>query len=172
VMGKVNAARVPWVAVLVQSIIVGVISVAVYMIIPYIAGTNPANLANLMYYILFASITVIWCISMIFQFIDIIVVRYKYHEAFAGVRLAPDWVFYLASLLGLLACGVGLYATVSAPWVPSLINITGWDTWIGGIVVVSLIAATTIYFIGHARIRDDVTDEQAIAASVGSAQKA
>src|SRR5713101_512996 len=171
VIGKVNAARVPWVAVLVQSIIVAVIAIAVYIVIP-LFSTNSGNLANLMYYILFASITVIWCISMIFQFIDIIVVRYKYHEAFAGVRLAPDWVFYLASLLGLLASGVGLYATVSAPWVPTLIDAKGWDTWIAGIVVVSLIAATTIYFIGHARIRDDVTDEQAIAASVGSAQKA
>jgi glutamate:GABA antiporter len=168
VMSKVNAARVPWVAVLVQSIIVAVIAIVVYMVIPYIAGTNPANLANLMYYILFASITVIWCISMIFQFIDVIVIRYKYHEAFKTARLAPDWVFYLASVVGLLASGVGLYATVTAPWVPSLIDTRGWDIWIAGIVVVSLIAATTIYFLGHARIRDDVTDEQAIAASLGS----
>lgn len=172
VMSKVNAARVPWVAVLVQSIIVAVIAVAVYMVIPYISGTNPANLANLMYYILFASITVIWCFSMIFQFIDIIVIRYKYHEAFTGARLAPDWVFYLASLLGLLASGVGLYATVSAPWVPTLINLGPWDIWIAAIVVLSLIAAATIYFIGHARIRDDVTDEQAIAASMGTVEGA
>jgi amino acid transporter len=169
VMSKVNAARVPWVAVLVQSIIVAVIAIVVYMIIPYIAGTNPANLANLMYYILFASITVIWCISMIFQFIDVIVIRYKYHEAFKTVRLAPDWVFYLCSVVGLLASGVGLYATVTAPWVPSLINTSGWDIWIAGIVVVSLIAASAIYFLGHARIRDDVTDEQAIAVAMGSA---
>jgi amino acid transporter len=115
VMSKVNAAHVPWVAVLVQSIIVAVIAVVVYMIIPYVAGTNPANLANLMYYILFAAITVIWCFSMIFQFIDIIVIRYKYHETFVSARLAPDWVFYLCSVLGLLASGIGLYATVSAP---------------------------------------------------------
>jgi glutamate:GABA antiporter len=168
-MGKVNAVRVPWVAVLVQSIIVAVLAVAIYMVIPYIAGTNPADLANLMYFILFASITVIWCFSMIFQFIDVIVIRYKYHEAFAGARLAPDWVFYLASLLGLLASGVGLFATVSAPWVPTLIDAKGWDVWIAGIVILSLIAATVIYLIGHARIRDDVTDEQAIATSVGRA---
>jgi hypothetical protein len=120
-----------------------------------------------MYYILFASITVIWCISMIFQFIDIIVIRYKYHETFTTARLAPDWVFYLCSVVGLLASGVGLYATVTAPWVPTLIDVTGWDIWIAAIVVLSLIAATVIYFLGHARIRDDVTDEQAIAASVG-----
>src|SRR6266567_4670560 len=125
VMGKVNAARVPWMAVLVQSIIIAVIAIVVYMVIPYISGANPANLANVMYYILFASITVIWCISMIFQFIDVIVIRYKYHEAFKTVRLAPDWVFYLASLLGLLASGVGLYAPVTAPWVPSLIDTGG-----------------------------------------------
>lgn len=169
VMSRVNAARVPWVAVLVQSIIVAIIAVAVYMIIPYISGTNPANLANLMYYILFAAITVIWCISMIFQFIDIIVIRYKYHEAFIGARLAPDWVFYLCSIVGLLASGVGLYATVTAPWVPSLIDAVGWDIWIAAIVVLSLIAAAAIYFVGHARIRDDVTDEQAIAEATGAA---
>src|SRR5712692_7331916 len=169
VMSKVNAARVPWVAVLVQSIIVSVIAIVVYMIIPYIAGTNPANLANLMYYILFASITVIWCISMIFQFIDVIVIRFKYHEAFKTVRLAPDWVFYLCSVVGLLASGVGLYATVTAPWVPSLIDVVGWDVWIAAIVVVSLIVASVIYFVGHATIREDVSDAEAIAEATGAA---
>lgn len=170
VMSKVNAARVPWVAVLVQSIIVAVIAVVVYMIIPYIIpGSHPADLANVMYYILFASITVIWCISIIFQFIDVIVIRFKYHEVFADTRLAPDWVFYLCSVVGLLASGIGLYATVSAPWVPSLIDPVSWDIWITAIVVVSLATAAAIYFIGHARIRDDETDEQVIADAIGTA---
>jgi amino acid transporter len=172
VMSKVNAARVPWVAVLVQSIIIAVIAIAVYMVIPYIGQSNPGNVATLMYYILFASITVIWCISMIFQFIDIIIIRYKYHDTFTTARLAPDWVFYLCSAVGLLASGVGLYATVTAPWVPTLINTGPWDLWIAGIVVISLIAATIIYFLGHARIRDDVTDEQAIAVSMGTTESA
>ncbi|MBV9228051.1 MAG: APC family permease [Chloroflexi bacterium] len=173
VMSKVNSSRVPWVAVLVQSIIVAVLAVAIYMIAPYvIPGTKPADLANVMYYILFASLTVIWCFSMLFQFVDIIVIRYKYHETFTGARLAPDWVFYLCSLLGLLASGVGLYATVSAPWVPTLIDTVRWDVWIGAIVILSLIVAAIIYFVGHARIRDDVTDEQAIATAMGTAEKA
>ena len=170
VMSKVNSARVPWVAVLVQSIIIAVIAIAVYMVIPYIGQSNPTNVQTIMYYILFASITVIWCISIIFLFIDIIVIRYKYHETFISERLAPDWVFYLCSVVGLLASGVGLYATVTAPWVPTLIDLRGWDIWIAGIVVVSLVAATVIYFLGHARIRDDVTDEQAMAVSMGSAE--
>jgi amino acid transporter len=169
-MSKVNAARVPWVAVLMQSIIVAIIAIVVYIIVPYTAASTTAsraNLATLMYYIIFAAITVIWCISMIFQFIDIIVIRYRYHEAFTGSRLAPDWVFYLCSVVGGLASIVGLLTTVYAPWVPTLITTGPWDIWIGAIVVVSLIAAAVIYFIGHARIRDDVTDEQAIAHAMG-----
>ena len=107
--------------------------------------------------------------SLIFQFIDIIVVRYKYHEAFTGARLAPDWVFYLCSVVGLLASGVGLYATVTAPWVPSLIDVVRWDAWLAGITVLSLIVATVIYFVGHATIREDVSDAEAIADATGAA---
>ncbi len=168
-MSKVNAARVPWMAVLVQSIIVAVLAVAIYMVLPYvIPGTNPADVANLMYYIIFAAITVIWCISIIFQFVDVIVIRNKFHEAFIGTRLVPDWAFYLCIVLGLLACGVGLYATVSAPWVPSLIAVGPWDIWIIAITILSLAVAVIIYFVGHARIDANVTDEEVIAAAVGT----
>ncbi|GHO98575.1 hypothetical protein KSF_086230 [Reticulibacter mediterranei] len=52
-----------------------------------------------------------------------------------------------------------------------MIEIGPWDIWIGAIVVVSLIAAAIIYLIGHARIKDDVTDEQVIAEAIGSAEK-
>ncbi len=169
VMSKVNAARVPWVAVLVQSIIVVILDIAVYMILPYVVGgIKPADLATVTYYVLLAAITVIWCISMIFLFIDVIVIRYKYHEIFTRLRLSPDWVFYLCSVLGLLANGVGLYATFSAPWVPNLIDFLRWNAWIVALVFVSLIAAAAIYYVGHARIREDVTDEEAIAAATGT----
>jgi glutamate:GABA antiporter len=169
VMSKVNAARVPWVAVLVQSIIVVVLAVLVYMILPYVVrGIKPADLATVSYYVLLAAITVIWCISMIFLFIDVIIIRYKYHEIFTRLRLSPDWVFYLCSVLGLLASGVGLYATFSAPWVPNLIDFVRWNAWIAVLVVLSLITAAVIYYVGHARIRADVTDEEAIATATGT----
>ena len=173
VMSKVNAARVPWVAVLVQSIIVVVLAVLVYMILPYVvSGIKPADLATVSYYVLLAAITVIWCLSMLFLFIDIIVIRYRYHEIFTRLRLSPDWVFYLCSVLGLLASGVGLYATFSAPWVPNLIDFVRWNVWIVALVVVSLIAATVIYYVGHARIRADVSDEEVIAEATGVAKGA
>ena len=58
--------------------------------------------------------TVIWCVSMVVLFMDVIIIRYKYHETFTRTRLAPDWVFYLCSVLGLLASGFGVYVTFTA----------------------------------------------------------
>ena len=104
---------------------------------------------------------------MLFLFIDIIVIRYRYHEIFTRLRLSPDWVFYLCSVLGLLASGVGLYATFSAPWVPNLIDFFHWNVWIVGIVAFSLVAAAIIYYVGHVMIREDVTDAEAIAQATG-----
>ncbi len=112
-----------------------------------------------MYYILLGALTIIWRLSMVFQFIDVIVIRFKYHEAFTRLRLAPDWVFDLSSVIGLAASGVSIYATVTAPWVPNFITVGPWDTWIVALVAVSLIAGAVIYFIGHARIKTDVTGE-------------
>ena len=61
---------------------------------------TPANLSTVVYDILQAAVTVIWCVSMVILFMDVIIIRYKYHETFTRTRLAPDWVFYLCSALG------------------------------------------------------------------------
>jgi len=109
---------------------------------------------------------VIWCVSMVILFIDVIIIRYKYHETFQRIRLAPDWVFYLCSLLGLVASGVGVYVTFTGPWTP-LISYGSWVLWIGGIGVLSLIIGAVIFFVGHATIKSDVTDEEVIAEATG-----
>ncbi len=89
------------------------------------------------------------------------------HEAFTRARLAPDWVFYLCSVLGLLASAVGVAVIFISPWIPSLMNTTQWDLWIGGIGVISLIIGALIFFIGQATIRTNVSDEQVIAEVTG-----
>jgi amino acid transporter len=167
-MSKVNANRVPWVAVLVQSIISGVFTLVAFIIVPYAlkTGFKPADLSTVVYDILQAAVTVIWCVSMVILFIDVIIIRYKYHETFQRIRLAPDWVFYLCSLLGLVASGVGVYVTFTGPWTP-LISYGSWVLWIGGIGVLSLIIGAVIFFVGQATIKSDVTDEEVIAEATG-----
>jgi len=164
IMSKVNANRVPWVAVLVQSVISAFFTVVAFIIAPYALsiGLKPADLSTVVYDILQAAITVIWCISMVILFIDVIIIRYKFHEAFARARLAPDWVFYLCSIFGLIASAVGVYVTFTGPWT-SLIAYSQWILWIGGIGLLSLLVGVVLFFVGQATIRGDVSDEQVIA---------
>jgi len=162
-MSKVNANRVPWAAVLVQSIISAVFTIVAFIIAPYTlkTGFQPTDLSAVVYNILQAAITVIWCVSMVILFVDVIIIRYKYHETFTRARLAPDWVFYLCSAVGLIASAVGVIVIFFAPWV-SLLNTSQWDIWIASIAVISLVIGALVFFIGQATIKSDVTDEEAI----------
>ncbi len=73
-MSKVNQNKVPWVAVTVQTVIAGLFVIAIFLIGPLFAQ-NKGNLATLMYYIILAAVTIIWTISMIILFIDIVIIR-------------------------------------------------------------------------------------------------
>jgi amino acid permease len=164
VMSKVNSQKVPWVAVVVQTIIAGLFTVAIFIVVPLLpTGIKPGDLATLMYYIILAAVTLIWTLSMCILFVDVIIIRRKYHDTFARIRLAPDWVFYLCAALGLISSGVGFYATVTAPWVPTLINLTGWNSWVIGIALLSLAIGVGVYFIGQASARSEVADEEIVA---------
>jgi amino acid transporter len=171
VMSKVNRARVPWVAVLVQSIISAFFTALAFIIVPYTVSTSlgAANLSTVVYNILQAAVTVIWCISMVILFVDVIIIRYKYHETFARIRLAPDWVFYLCSALGLISSAVGVSVIFISPWVPSLMSTLQWQIWIGGITVLSLIVAVAVFLIGQATIKSNVSDDEVIRTVTGGA---
>ncbi|QBD83055.1 amino acid permease [Ktedonosporobacter rubrisoli] len=164
VMSKVNANKVPWVAVLVQSIISAVFTAIAFILAPFAlnAGMKPTDLSTVIYSILQAAVTVIWCVSMVILFIDVIIIRYKYHDEFARKRLAPDWVFYLCSALGMVATAFGVFVTFTNPWV-SLVSYSQWILWIGGIGIISLLVGIVLFFIGQATTRGDVSDEDIIA---------
>ena len=167
-MSKVNANNVPWVAVLVQSIISGIFTLLAFIIMPYTlqTGFKPSDLSTVVYDILQAAVTVIWCVSMVILFVDVIIIRYKYYDAFTRTRLAPDWVFYLCSVIGLFASGFAVYVTFTGPWT-GLLNNQQWVMWIGGIAVISLIVGIMVFFIGQATIKTTVSDEEVIAQVTG-----
>ena len=168
VMSKVNANKVPWVAVLVQSIISAFFTALAFIIAPYAlsTGLKPGDLSTVVYDILQAAVTVIWCVSMVILFIDVIIIRYKYRDTFSRIQLAPNWVFYLCSIFGLLASAVGVYVTFTGPWT-TLISNSQWVLWIGGIGVLSLLVGIALYFIGQATVKRDVSDDEVIAQVTG-----
>jgi protein-S-isoprenylcysteine O-methyltransferase Ste14 len=99
---------------------------------------------------------------MVILFADVIIIRSKFREAFARIRLAPDWVFYLCAIFGLVASAFGVYVTFTNPWITQL-NKFQWDMWIGGIGVLSLLVGAVLFFVGQATIKSNVSDEEVIA---------
>lgn len=167
VMSKVNRNRVPWVAVVVQSAISVVFTVLAFILLP-LAASHPGDLSTIVYDILQAAVTVIWCVSMVVLFIDVIIIRHKFAETFSRVRLAPTWVFYVCAVIGAVATGYGVYATFTGPWTP-LLEQPVWDLWIGGIALISLIVGAVLFFIGQATVKSEASDEQIIAEVTGGA---
>src|SRR6266700_8321391 len=163
-MSKVNANKVPWVAVMVQSIISAFFAALVFIIVSYTfkTGLSSTDLSTVVYNILQAAVTVIWCISMVILFVDVIIIRFRFHEAFTRALLAPYWVFYLCSALGLIASAVGVIVIFISPWVPSLLNTSQWDVWIASMAIISLAIGALVFFIGQATIKTDVTDEEVV----------
>jgi len=167
VMSKVNRNRVPWVAVVVQSIIAVLFTIVAFILAPLFTA-NPSDLATIVYDVLQAAVTVIWCVSMVVLFVDVIIIRHKFAETFAKVRLAPIWVFYVCAVIGALATGYGVYATFTGPWT-SLLSESQWILWIAGIAVLSLIVGAILFFVGQASVKGEVSDEQVITTVTGGA---
>ncbi len=164
-MGQVNENKVPANAVWVQTIVAGAFTLLAFDILPAlgVGGGTPVDVQTRVYDILQAAVTVIWCISMVILFVDVVIIINRFHESFRATRLARPGVFYLSSIVGGIAAFVGIIATLSGSWAPQLIpndsgtlDILGaqigygtWFYWIAGIAIVSLIIGAILYFVGH-----------------------
>ena len=163
-MSHVNSARVPDTAVWVQTVIAAAFTLIAFVLVPAIAGGNSVNSETRVYDILQAAVTVIWCISIVVLFVDILIILRRYRTQFQERRLAHPVVFWVCSIIGGLGSVVGIVATLSGSWNPTLISnnagtltIFGaaisygtWFWWVGGITLASLAVAVLVYLIGRA----------------------
>ena len=156
VMGRVNANKVPQAAVLTQAVITSIITLFTFVILG-LAGQ--ATLGTQVYLVLQAAVTVIWCLSMVLLFIDVLIIRSKFREAFERSQLAPVSVFVIASIAGAIASAVGIIVTLTGlsiffggslggSWNPSLINNQTWLYLVGGVSLASLAVAVVVYLLG------------------------
>ncbi len=167
VISKVNANKVPWVAMLVQTVIAAFFTALAFIIVPYAikTGFTAVNLSTDIYWILQAAVTVIWCVSMVILFVDVIIIRSKYRETFSRIQLAPDWVFYLCAVIGALASAFGVFVIFTGPWTSTGdISLSQWQLLISGIALVSLIIGAVLFFVGQSAVkRKQLSDEELIA---------
>jgi lipid-A-disaccharide synthase-like uncharacterized protein len=175
-MSHVNKARVPDTAVWVQTVIAALFTLLAFVLIPSITAGKAADAETKIYDVLQAAVTVIWCISIVILFVDILIILRRYQAQFQARRIAHPAVFWACSIIGGLASLVGVIATLSGSWTPLISNSAGsvtilgatiafgtWFWWIGGITLASLAVATLLYLVG----RMSGADEPPVPAGAG-----
>lgn len=157
-MSHVNKARVPHVAVAVQTVAAGLFALFVFIVAPSMVSGRPGDAATKIYDVLQAAVTVIWCISIVVLFADVLIIARRYRERFRTHRLAHPAVFWACSVIGGLSALVGIISTLTGSWTPLISNNAGalkfadgeidygtWTWWVAGIAAASLAAGSLVY---------------------------
>jgi amino acid transporter len=162
-MSHVNAAKVPDVAVWLQTGVAALFTLLAFVILPSVSsGGSSVDVQTRIYDVLQAAVTVIWCVSMVVLFVDVLIILRRYASAFEARRLANPGVFWLCSIVGALAALVGIVSTLSGSWTPLISNDAGsvtvfgakvaygtWFWWVGGIAVASMLVGALLYLVGR-----------------------
>jgi amino acid transporter len=159
-VSHVNAQKVPDVAVWIQTVLAALFTVAAFIVVPF-AAAAPADAQTEVYNVLQAAVTVIWCLSIVVLFVDVLIIVRRYRTQFEARRLASPAVFWVASIVGALASLVGVVSTLSGSWTPLISNDAGsfalfgakisYGTWfwlVGGIALASLVVGALLYLLG------------------------
>ncbi len=134
IFSRINRHAAPRTAIIVQTSIVLVIALFTYFIAPALYQDQGAVLSAQVYNSSQATITVIWCISMLFLFLDLPFLLYKFRKLLAKrpeQLSAPTWVLYLCCVIGGLASLLGIWTTLRYSWNTSLISNDSWTIAVG-----------------------------------------
>jgi hypothetical protein len=163
-MAKVNKHKVPSNAVWVQTVIASLFALVAFIVFPSlgVGGGQPIDIQTKVYDVLQAAVTVIWCLSMVVLFVDVVIIIRRFLPRYRETRLAHPAVFYVCAVIGGLSALVAVVATLSGSWTPLISNDSGaitiagaqiaYGTWfylVAGIAVLSLLVAVGIYWLGN-----------------------
>ncbi len=150
VLSRVNRNRVPYLAVILQAVLAGVAAVITFVVVPYALGGGGAagDLSSRVYLVFLAAITVIWCVSMLFLFVDILYVIRKFSSVFAQRRIAHPVVFWICSVIGAISSFFGMWTIFTNPFSPQLFSKADWWHAVLLVVVLSLAVVPVLYLIG------------------------
>jgi len=136
---KVNRFGVPVRSILVQAGAVALVTLHALVVVPAFFGTliRPDDLAFAIYNVLQAGTTVVWVCSIIQIFVLAIRLLYlRRHQA--EISKGKRILLLTMSLVGIAASLIGIWATISSSWLPSIIPNGRWATLVLGVTIVAL----------------------------------
>ncbi|HEX4207637.1 MAG TPA: APC family permease [Ktedonobacteraceae bacterium] len=140
-LGRLNKKRTPASAILFQSILASIFVVVVFFLAPYITFLGKStDLATVVYNALLAAMTIIWGLSTVFFYLDLLALYRHDRRTFHQQRNFPMWLLWGCMVIGPAACLVVVVDTLQNSWTPLISNASWWYI-IGGITVVSIVFA-------------------------------
>ena len=141
-LALVNKNAAPHKATNTQIIIAAAIALYTFFIGPLLYSGSGADFSAQVYDVTQASTTVIWCISMIFLFLDLPILLRRFHKLFVQKPeqlIAPRWLLYLCCIVGGAASLLGIWATLTSSWDSALIPNDEWIVYVGASSLVCLV---------------------------------
>lgn len=163
-VSRVNRFHLPWVALLIQSVIAIVLTSLIYLLAPLFARqVASGDLATAIYDVVQAALAIIWCLSLVFLFLSVtILVRTSASDG-AHQKKAPGWVFFLCAGVGSVASLAAIVGICTTPWT-SLLDEGTWLLWIVGLLLFCLAAGCLLFFFGERSNRIERSDAEVIEA--------
>ncbi|HLG77162.1 MAG TPA: APC family permease [Ktedonobacteraceae bacterium] len=134
---KLNKNRVPINAIVTQVAITVGAALVIYFLIPSISFLGkPADLSNIAYNVIGASLLLVWAFSFLFPFIDVTILYFKKRNLFQQNHILPLPILApllaVCTIAGMLLCLATIVFTLQNSFIPSLIPNSTWWYVIGG----------------------------------------
>jgi glutamate:GABA antiporter len=152
--GRLNKHRAPATAVIFQSFLAGSICVVIFFLVPTLGAQvgNSATLATQVYNVVLASLTLIFSLSTVFYFADLVGAYRRDRVAFRQKRVCPLWLLWASVVVGPLTCLVVVWDTLANSWIPQLIPNGQWWLLVAGLALVSLIVGGLLSMYGSNQV--------------------
>lgn len=138
-IGKLNKNRVPANAIGFQVGLAIIFSLLIFVGAPMIAFNQPPkDFAKVVYSVSQAAASLVWTVSVIFLFIDVIACSIRDPQRFRKHLVVPKSVIWISTLLGLTSCVLTILDTLFFSWTTLIPNHRWWYL-VGSLTLIFLI---------------------------------
>jgi len=163
-IGRVNRNKVPANAITLQSIISTILTIIVFFVFGF-GESDPYKY----FFILYAGVTIVWCISTALLFLDIFFAKRAEPERFERERRVPTGFLYFCGAVGFVINILAVLFIFVGSWYPTgFPTLAEWNWWMVGFTAVTVFSGILIYVISQSARRGK-TDEELI--ELGEAER-
>ncbi|HEU5384155.1 MAG TPA: amino acid permease [Ktedonobacteraceae bacterium] len=134
VLAGINRFSAPVPAIVTQVAIALAMVLLTYFIGPSLSPETGTMFTTQVYDVVLAMVTVVWCLSMIFLFVDLLILLWRARASTdrgAMPLIAPAWLLYLCCIVGVLTSLLGMWTTLGFSWNSQLIPTPIWRLTVG-----------------------------------------